>query len=161
MKLPLTEIGPPLTAADLEAFEARVRVNLPDDYRAFLLATNGGVVNGEDEDGKWPDEFSSVRPAGSEPLEELDIEEAIDGVRNGEVKLPDPRLLPIASGLGGSLVYFLSCGEPDAGEVFKCDFANACHGDLGPNGEIPPARLKRVAKTFTAFAQKVAKGVGG
>jgi hypothetical protein len=35
--------GPPLTAADLDGFEAAANFKLPSDYREFLLHTNGGV----------------------------------------------------------------------------------------------------------------------
>ena len=38
----LTASGPPLTLADLQAAEHRLNVALPDDYRALLLANNGG-----------------------------------------------------------------------------------------------------------------------
>lgn len=38
-----SETGPPVTTADVDAFEAKIGSPLPEDYRRFLLTTNGGV----------------------------------------------------------------------------------------------------------------------
>jgi hypothetical protein len=38
----MTEGGPPLRDADVDAFEAKYGLELPSSFRAFLLATNGG-----------------------------------------------------------------------------------------------------------------------
>jgi cell wall assembly regulator SMI1 len=42
MTLQITESGPSLSAEDLTAAEHRLNAHLPDDYRTFLLANNGG-----------------------------------------------------------------------------------------------------------------------
>lgn len=38
----VTDFGPRLTFADVQALEQRLNVRLPEDHRAFLLANNGG-----------------------------------------------------------------------------------------------------------------------
>jgi SMI1 / KNR4 family (SUKH-1) len=38
----LSNSGPPVTEADVAAFERRVGITLPADYRRFLLEVNGG-----------------------------------------------------------------------------------------------------------------------
>jgi hypothetical protein len=38
--------SPPAPQAELEAFEAELGARLPDEYRQFLVRTNGGVVRG-------------------------------------------------------------------------------------------------------------------
>lgn len=51
----LDEPGPPVTEGDVAAFEALLGRALPADYRAFLLAHNGGfpvVTTGTEEDGE-------------------------------------------------------------------------------------------------------------
>jgi hypothetical protein len=42
MKLDLQETGPALTLPEIEAFEEEIGSRLPEDYKQFLLATNGG-----------------------------------------------------------------------------------------------------------------------
>ncbi|MCI0357228.1 MAG: SMI1/KNR4 family protein [Planctomycetaceae bacterium] len=39
----LIDPGPPLTVAEIEAFEQEIGGRLPDDYKLFLLACNGGM----------------------------------------------------------------------------------------------------------------------
>ena len=43
MKLEWELSGKPLTEEEIQGFESRHKVSLPDDYREFLLATNGGM----------------------------------------------------------------------------------------------------------------------
>jgi enoyl-CoA hydratase/carnithine racemase len=42
----LARPGTPLSEADIVAFEKEIGIGLPDDYRAFLQAVNGGWVGG-------------------------------------------------------------------------------------------------------------------
>lgn len=42
MTVMITDVGSPLTAEELEKFEAHLQVQLPADYRQFLLEYNGG-----------------------------------------------------------------------------------------------------------------------
>lgn len=39
-----------VTEADIRELEERWHVTLPQDYRAFLMETNGGIANPSDED---------------------------------------------------------------------------------------------------------------
>ena len=49
---------PPAPESELAAFEAKVGCRLPDDYRSFLVASNGGYVGGR----LW---FMGVTPNGA------------------------------------------------------------------------------------------------
>jgi len=40
----LLELGPKLEVSEIAAFESRLGFHLPQDYREFLLQTNGGMV---------------------------------------------------------------------------------------------------------------------
>lgn len=42
MAFEMLDVGPPLTQAHIAGLEAELRVDLPDDYRAFLARYNGG-----------------------------------------------------------------------------------------------------------------------
>jgi hypothetical protein len=44
MNMILNDPGPPLTVADLKTFEQEIGGQLPDDYKRFLLASNGGMA---------------------------------------------------------------------------------------------------------------------
>lgn len=44
MLLALEETGPALLEADVLALESEISARLPDDYRRFLLARNGGLL---------------------------------------------------------------------------------------------------------------------
>ena len=42
--LKLEHLGPALTPDSIEAFEREIGGRLPDDYKEFLLAHNGGIT---------------------------------------------------------------------------------------------------------------------
>jgi hypothetical protein len=40
----INKVSPDLNQEDLEALEAEIRIELPEDYREFLIQFNGGVI---------------------------------------------------------------------------------------------------------------------
>src|SRR5215472_5355466 len=54
-----TRSYPPVSEADVQRYEQRLGVTFPDDYRNFLLTTNGGIPTPRYLD--VPDENSVVR----------------------------------------------------------------------------------------------------
>ena len=80
----MTKAGPPLSLADIAAFEREVKLELPPEYRGFLLKSNGGtpdpdrcpLADPNDDDDQDDDEesgrgdprvrFSTLLPAGNE-----------------------------------------------------------------------------------------------
>ena len=116
--------GPPLTPADLDAFEAEHELTLPTAYRAFLLNRNGGypypqaVRTDDDDPQEWPrvESFLMVGPVGWEEDEEARIPAPIQGVND------DPfgergRMLPFVDD-GGVTACLLGVDGPNAGAVF-------------------------------------------
>ena len=67
----LSNCGPPVNEADILAFERRVGVALPVDYRQFLLEVNGGD-GPVDESGHPAERYFSLNWYGS-PVSEEDI----------------------------------------------------------------------------------------
>jgi len=98
--LPLQDPGPPLKLTDLEALEREIGGRLPDDYKEFMLAHNGGelepwlklVWNDAEE---FLSSFNSLLPSASSP----GIRQSLRRLR--ELNPTTTRgFLPIASTLG-------------------------------------------------------------
>jgi hypothetical protein len=75
----LSNCGPPVTEADVAAFEDRIGVTLPADYRRFLLEVNGGD-GPADESGYPPDQYWSLHGPGG-PVSDADVA-AVGGDRS-------------------------------------------------------------------------------
>ena len=144
----LTNTGPPLREEDVAALEARLGVRFPDEYRDFLLQWNGG------ETGLCAPEPERFLRVGEDDWW-VDLETAAVNCRTGEVRLPDPRLIPVASG-DDFTVFCISTDGPDAGSIYRCDFFTDDGPELGPNGELPPERVVRAADSFGEFLARVA-----
>lgn len=135
--------GPRLSTADVSSMEAKLGLTLPDSYRRFLLANNGGVpepdtidVQGFNESPTDVQEFFGVG---------LDIETSrIDWNIDTLKERLDPRLVPIACDSGGN-VFCLSLRPDDAGAVIYCDLG-AVFGDYGK-----PPPMYPVAADFDQF----------
>jgi ankyrin repeat protein/cell wall assembly regulator SMI1 len=90
----MTKAGPQLSLADIAAFERAVKLDLPPEYRGFLLKSNGGAPDpdrcplgdpndDEDEDDEGPRgdprvRFSTLLPTGNEDEGKLPDMPAID-----------------------------------------------------------------------------------
>lgn len=76
MGLRLRNCGPAVSEPDIAAFERRLGVSLPDDYRRFLLEVNGG--GGPVDDSGYPSEmYWSLLWLGG-PVSDEDIDAVCD-----------------------------------------------------------------------------------
>ena len=114
----------PLAPEQLAAFEAELGQRLPEDYRAFLLAHNGGLPVGRD---YWA-------PGRQEPdaeilcvygLHEGPEDYRLDVQRAFYAPKLMPGLLPIASDVGGNQFCLGYAGKP-RGKVYCWDHETEC-----------------------------------
>jgi hypothetical protein len=133
----------------LATLESEWDCHLPDDYRAFLLANNGGepdrwdygipfLERGEPSEAGLQVVFGIQEPWES-PANILWVLEAYAG------RLPDG-FLPIARDPGGNLLVLRVRGEP-VGQVWFWDH----EGEHRVSGEEPLANMSWVASSFTEF----------
>jgi len=110
------EEGSSLQDVDLDAFEKQVGVCFPAEYRAFLLAHNGGGVEpcafGEHPTGLIQ-YFLSIGPP-------IDAARCWDTFKNPEYPRMPPEYIPIARCEGGDLLTMVIDG-PKRGEIFYWD----------------------------------------
>lgn len=106
--LGLTDAGPKLTSADIVRFESTFGLELPEEYRQFLLAANGGVPQRTSfsaviQSEKIPADviwFFSLQKSSAEPYPAGSLEAAAQKAR---VDNWPPNLLPIGEAqIGGA-----------------------------------------------------------
>jgi hypothetical protein len=144
----------PTTAAAVRAVEEELGVAFPDDYRAFLLAVNGGVPK--------PHEFEMAKPG--RPGERIGID-FLYGVaakrREGDLRYEHEQIIGRTDSLprgfvvigydGGAAPYFVGTTGKTAGGIYFFD----------PNGFLDPGgspRLYLAAKNFTDLLERMAAG---
>lgn len=135
----------PLDEADIAAIEQELAVQLPPDYRAFLLESNGGrpasnVFTYTRPDGPTAgivDWFLGIHTGDNESLRRY--------VRRYKGRMP-ANLLPIAEDPFGNIICLAVTGD-DTGRVYFWD-----HEYEASEGE-PPAtdNVYRIADSFSAF----------
>jgi hypothetical protein len=135
-----SETGPPVTKADVDAFEAEIDSPLPEDYRRFLLTTNGGVPSDNTVD---------------EPSQEIVGIEGFFclGVESGELSMAGAlrvwnsrypaTMLAIAACEGSCLL--LTLDGDHVGEVLYWDHDGEAQPDEPPTND----NLSHVADAFT------------
>jgi ankyrin repeat protein/cell wall assembly regulator SMI1 len=125
MDNPIRRPALPTNHADVAAFERQLGFEIPEEYRAFLLAHNGGVpqrntftyVNsqGQRRDG-WVSRFLSLGRAGLIDPDASDLElayrERPPGLAAGVVPVAEANI-----GINSALVC-VACTGPDAGKVW-------------------------------------------
>jgi cell wall assembly regulator SMI1 len=112
-KVDMAEVGPPITIADVDAFEERILATLPPEYREFLLTHNGGRPSPHVVHDRRLGDLHVARFLGISDQESRDIEVVY---RN----MPDDlagRYLPIAVDDQGRTIC-LSIGRPDYGHIY-------------------------------------------
>jgi len=134
----LLEPGEPVPASELDALEKNLGFLLPEEYREFLLACNGGYAS--DQKGR----FEIFHPFRKVTGEHVGVDQFFSAQLT--LKKPSNRMVPdhclvIASDAGGNLIV-LSCRETDFGAIYWCDL-NYYNDD----GEF----TVRLASTFTDF----------
>lgn len=134
----------PASVRDVESLERRLGVELPADYRSFLLSQNGGRVHDNDlatpegeEIGIAVRSFLSIGGATNDSLDDF-----IDVYRG---RYPD-EFLPIGEAAGGNLI-LLRVGATSSGEVYFWD--HEFEGDE----EVTWENLTLLAKSFTQFME--------
>jgi hypothetical protein len=111
---------PPPSPAEVEAFEVEIGTPLPDDYRQFLLRSNGGRLDwyrfaGPTPDGKaWPVITSEV--GGLREESDLSLRAARRCYQGSELQIPRP-LLWIMGDPGGNGICLGMTG-PYRGRVY-------------------------------------------
>lgn len=130
-----------LSPAQLEEIESRLAIELPGDYRAFLLAHNGGrpIPDAFQMEGRWEmvDRFLGIHAGAHDNL--LDYVKAYAG------RLPE-ELLPIAHDAFGNLIC-LAVRGPEHGGVYFWD--HEWEAGMG----APPGHdnVTCIAESFEAF----------
>ncbi len=139
----ISESYPPLSEEDVSQFERELGIDLPDDYRQFLLTHNGGRPEPEvfpvegDPDASMVDWFLGIQEGAYE-----DLRNHLKVFRD---RVP-PELLPIARDPGDNLIYIAVLG-PNRGRVNFWD-----HEEEVEEGETPDYRnVSLVAHSFEDF----------
>lgn len=142
-----SECGPPIGEADVVAIEQELGFSLPKDYRAFLLAHNGG----RPEPDGFPIEGLDNNPFGMIQVF-MGINDEIESCNLNwkyhifNDRLPD-NLLAIACDGGGDLICLSLYGD-DAGAVV---FWDAHQETDGPSYE----NVYRIADSFPEFLDSI------
>lgn len=120
-KVEFKNSGPPVSEADIDAFERERGVSLPDAYRRFLMAHNGGRPH--------PNGFPMSGGCGRviEPIqyflsigEPYSLAQRWHDFKHPEYPRMPPEFAPIAKCPGGDLLVIATAGK-QLGEVFFWD----------------------------------------
>jgi hypothetical protein len=149
---------PAPSPAEVESFEAEIGTALPDDYRQFLLRSNGGRLDwyrfdGPTPDGKtWPVVISDV--SGLREESDLSLRAARRCYQGSELRIPHP-LLWIMGDPGGNGIC-LGLTGPYRGRVYFWIHDEQPAPDEW-DGEIETAgNVILLANSFTDFVAGIA-----
>lgn len=146
MPVIITEPNRRIDASQIAEFEAMLKQKLPDDFREFLLQSNGGRA------------AENSHPA-PDPVDEIDVSSffgILDQQDYGDLRymrdlmidrVPD-NMLPIADSEGGNMV-LLSLRPDTYGQVFYWD-----HERESNEGEPPTfSNMVKVNRSFKKFVE--------
>ena len=140
----LTKQAPAVSRGEIEAFEKRQGISLPDAYKTFLLTTNGGeptpdrlIISGWRGKSTCVSRFFGLSEGGH-----YDLEKSLSGV---EDYVPTG-FVPIAEDSGGNLLC-LGIKDTHAGKVFFWDHEQ-------PQGD-DPRNLREVANSIDELLDKL------
>jgi hypothetical protein len=140
----IREQGPALSETKVTELERNLRAQLPESYRRFLLANNGGRPRPDTVDvpGVGPTDVQTIfgigRAIASSGLEE--------NRKTYAGRIPNA-LLPVACDSGGGLFCVALIGE-DRGKIFFCDL-------YGWFGVEPSSKPNLVAPDFDSFLARL------
>ena len=142
--------GPQVEEADVAAFEQRIGLTLPDDYRRFLLEVNGGDPT--DENTQISHLFiSGLLSLADKAHESRDLETCADWAR---WVLPHPDLLLIGYTASGMLL--LAHTGDHRGEVWNLDTVDPRPEDANPRVLWHDQRdMTKLADSFEQFMRKL------
>jgi hypothetical protein len=146
--LAIKGLGPPLTPGEIEAFEREIGGRLPDDYKEFMLAHNGGLAD-PPLAIMWNGDLETL--PSFDPLMPATVDH--DGLRRSLQKLRELNrattkgFLPIASTFGGDYVCLAVRGK--VGAVFHTvyTYKTVYQSDLVP----VDVSMAPLADSFTEF----------
>ncbi len=140
----ITKQAPPVSRKEIEQFEQRNGISLPDSYKAFLLKTNGGeptpdrlFIPGWSGQSTCVNHFLGIGQGGYYDLEA--------SFQNAEDYIPD-RFIPIAIDTGGNMLCTCTSGD-SAGKIFFWDHEH-------PQGDAPSS-LYEVASSVDELLEKL------
>ncbi len=144
----LKNCGAQLLCADIRSFEERYKLSLPEDYKSFLLSTNGGTIKGF----YVTPEFIETNPeTGEEIKQSANVQKMLALEKAGKIYsniLDDPVLpagyLPIAIDPFGNNFVICTIIDSDYGSVW---FANHELWDYKTGFWV----LSRISDTFSDF----------
>ena len=118
-----------VTEADIRELEERWHVTLPQDYRAFLLETNGGIAKTSDQDSIYIEDlgdsiYMEVLYGIKTKVEEADMNTWMEMFKEDIL----PQTLLIGDDLTAGFIALI-CGGEDAGVYFWDDsyvFKGSC-----------------------------------
>ena len=120
----LHEQGPKLGEIEIVAFEKQIGFILPDDYREFLLQTNGGVVPESTgyfciESDNWWNHLNLFYGLRVPETPTIELMAVLRRLRESYTELFDLQFakLPIASDHYGNKIYIV-LNEPENGSVY-------------------------------------------
>ena len=140
--------GPSITEQEIAAFEYRFGHSLPDDYRRFLLAVNGGRP--AEQNTRHPHDIINYLFSLSDKEDERsDLETRATRVRKHKL-IPHPDLLYIGD-FDCSLI-LLPLSGPHRGEVWSQDTVDPRPDDANPRVLWHDRRdMTKVADSFDEF----------
>lgn len=145
MTIPFERQGPPITEADLDAFESRLGQRLPADYRQFMLSQNGGRP--------IPNYLPSNPNVGIGVFFCLTSDDQDDSMAQMLDVYSDrypPRMLPIAESAGGNLICLSLTGD-DENSVYFWE-----HEMESDEGEPPREdNLEKIADSFADLLENL------
>ena len=151
MKFKMTDKGPKLDEKKVTAFESRHGFTLPDQYRQFLLWTNGGIPSPDVsftfvEDGKATDSVIDQFYMLKKNDDDMNLDEAIEMfVEAGRMPA---HFLPFASDQFGNQLC-LSLAPSDLGVVYFWNHEKEPEDGSQATGD----HILRVVHGFDAFFQ--------
>lgn len=140
----LHEIYAPLSKENIESLENAVPLKLPQEYKEFLLRTNGINIF-SDSLSIWGLRKSYSR-SGDEAIQPYDV---ISMNKERPKNCPDTWLFFAGYSWDGTRLFFDLSSERDSGKVYRCERYNARIIQEWPSlGEFLTSEVERLSKLF-------------
>lgn len=145
-----TDAQEQLNIGQIEEIENYVKLSFPQEYKDYLLQSNGGrcepnvfgFIENEEITNSSIDWFLSIYDGEYDNLKDY-----IDMYKIEEKRIPT-HILPIAHDPGGNLIC-ISCGKKDNGYIYFWDHEKEV--DYNKSDDNDYSNLYLVAKSFTKF----------
>lgn len=145
--------GPPIIPGDLAAFEREIGHTLPEDYRAFLEACNGGYVGGQFWfTGPTPEDESAdagVHHVGGLRDDDFSLRDARDTYQGQEYRIPRSLIWIMDDPFGNAIC--LGLDGLERGRVYFWDHENEPDPDEWDGRVDTAGNLQLLAESFSEF----------